>query len=148
MSLDLGVVIKGAGEMASGVAWRLANCGLRVLLTERPEPLAVRRGVSFCEAVHLGSHAVEGREAVLIPDPGAALAAWRAGRLPLLVDPELTCLAALRPQVLVEATLSKRNTGLRPAMAPLVIALGPGYAAGVDCHYVVEPTAATTWGGS
>lgn len=138
MSLDLLVVIKGAGEMASGVAWRLANAGFRVLMTERAEPLAVRRGTSYCEAVLQGRYTVEGREAVLILGPEQALPTWRSGRLPVLVDPDLRCLEALRPQVLVEATVSKHNTGLRPDLAPLVIALGPGYLAGVDCHYVVE----------
>lgn len=138
MSLDLVVVIKGAGEMASGVAWRLANAGFRVLMTERPEPLAVRRGTSFCEAVSLGRFTVEGREAVLIQAAEEAQSTWRSGRLPVLVDSGLRCLKALRPQVLVEATVSKHNTGLRPDLAPLVIALGPGYVAGVDCHYVVE----------
>ena len=138
MSLDLLVVIKGAGEMASGVAWRLANAGFRVLMTERPEPLAVRRGTSFCEAVTLGSCTVEGREAVLIQAPDQAEAVWRSGCLPLLVDPGLECLESLRPDVLVEATVSKCNTGVSLDLAPLVIALGPGYLAGVDCHYVVE----------
>lgn len=138
MRLDLTVLIKGAGEMASGVAWRLNAAGLRVLMTERPEPLAVRRGASFCEAVRLGRQVVEGRQAVLIADPAQAPSEWAAGRLAVLVDPELACLGAVRPEVLVEATLSKRNSGLTMDMAPLVVALGPGYAAGVDCHYVIE----------
>lgn len=138
MNLDLTVLIKGAGEMASGVAWRLGAAGLRVALTERPEPLAVRRGASFCEAVRLGRQVVEGREAVLVSDPAQAAREWAAGRLAVLVDPELTCLAALRPDVLVEATLTKRNTGIGRDLAPLVVAMGPGYAAGVDCHYVIE----------
>lgn len=132
------VLIKGAGEMASGVACRLHRAGLPVVLTERPEPLAVRRAVSFCEAVHLGSMTVEGSRADLVEDAAGVARAWQRGRLAVAVDPELSLLTAIRPEVLVEATLSKVNTGLSPEDAPLVIALGPGYEAGTDAHCVVE----------
>jgi xanthine dehydrogenase accessory factor len=141
MKLDLTVLIKGAGEMASGVALCLHRCHLRVVLTETSQPLAVRRAVSFCEAVHLGRQEVEGVAAVLVPGLAGHTGlgpVWAAGDIPLLVDPELACLSALKPQVLVEATLCKAGQGLDMDEAPLVIALGPGFQAGRQAHVVVE----------
>ncbi|MBI5583628.1 MAG: EF2563 family selenium-dependent molybdenum hydroxylase system protein [Deltaproteobacteria bacterium] len=134
----LTVLIRGAGEMASGVAWRLHQAHFRVLLTEVPEPLAVRREVSFCEAVYDGRKTVEGVEAVLIPAPEEAAAVWETNRLPLLVDPDLTRARALNPDALVDAILAKKNLGTRISDAPWVIGLGPGFRAGRDCHLVVE----------
>jgi xanthine dehydrogenase accessory factor len=138
VGLDLAVAVKGAGEMASGVAHRLHRAGLRVLFTETPAPLAVRRAVSFCEAVYDGVKRVEGVEAVLVADRRGVAAAWAEGRIPLAVDPEAALPRRLDCEVLVEATLAKRNTGVRLDDAPLVICLGPGYRAGEDCHLVVE----------
>ncbi len=139
MSLtDIIILIKGAGELASGVAWRLVRSHFQVVMTEVPRPLAVRRRVSFCEAVHDGTSGVEGLTGRLIDRPEQAREVIAAGEVPVLVDPDLDCLEALKPDVLVEATLSKHNTGLTRAMAPLTIALGPGYEAGRDAHLVIE----------
>lgn len=138
MKLDPVVLIKGAGEMASGVAHVLRQAHLRVVLSETPEPLAVRRAVSFSEAVHLGRMTVEGLTAVLAEGLDELGPAWDDGLIPLLVDPGLACLPALKPQVLVEATLNKQGLDLDLGQAPLVIALGPGYEAGVHAHLVVE----------
>ena len=138
MEPGLVVLIKGAGEMASGVAWRLFKSHFRVALTERPQPLAVRRAVSFCEAAYEGKKVVEGVEAVRVFSPQEITREWARNRIPLLEDPELKVLEILAPDVLIEATLSKRNTGISMGDAPLVIALGPGYEAGQDAHYVVE----------
>lgn len=138
MKLDLVVLIKGAGEMASGVAWRLFNSGFKVVMTEAPRPLAVRRAVSYSEVLYTGSKVVEGVEARLVDDPDQVAPLWEQGVIPVVVDPKLTLLERLRPPVLLEATVAKRNTGIRMDMAPLVIALGPGYQAGVDAHFVVE----------
>lgn len=135
---DLTVVLRGAGEMASGVAWRLFQAHFRVLLTEIPQPLAVRRGVSFCDAVYQGRQTVEGVEAVLLGRPEDAVGVWRSRRIPLLVDPALSQCLRLKPEVLVDAILAKKNLGTRITQAPLVIALGPGFRAGIDAHYVVE----------
>ena len=132
------ILIRGAGEMASGVAWRLFQTHFKVLLTEIPQPLAVRRMVSFCEAVYEGRKMVEGVEAVLIPDVNQAEEAWRNQRLPLLIDPDLSQARALKPAVLVDAILAKKNQGTRLTDAPLVVALGPGFRAGRDAHLVVE----------
>jgi xanthine dehydrogenase accessory factor len=132
------VIIKGAGEMASGVAWRLYQSHLQVLMTEKHAPMAVRRAVSFCEAVYDGRMTVEGVEAVLLDHPAQISDARSNLQIPLLIDPEMEIVNRLKPDVLVEATLSKKNTGIKIEDAPLVIALGPGYEAGRDAHFVIE----------
>lgn len=138
MSFVPTVLIKGAGEIATGVAHCLHRAHFRVALTDISQPLAVRRAVSFCEAVYEGRKVVEEVEAVRIDHPDEILPTWSQAKVPLIVDPEFTLPELLRPQVVIEATLAKRNTGLNPGMAPLVIALGPGFEAGVDAHLVVE----------
>lgn len=135
---DLVVVIRGAGEMASGVAYRLARSGFPLLMTEAPNPLAVRRAVSFCEAVHDGQKQVEDLKARLINEPAEAFALWERGELPVLVDPDMTCLELLRPAVIVDALLAKSNTGLNRGMAPLTIGLGPGFRAPDEVHLAIE----------
>ena len=135
---DLIVLIRGAGEMASGVAWRLYQSHFKILLTEIPQPLAVRRGVSFCEAVYEGRKKVDGVQAVLISSAGEVQKMWTSNCIPLLIDPDLNRSLALKPQVMVDAVLAKKNTGTRLNHAPLVIALGPGFKTGVDAHLVIE----------
>ncbi|MGC8779403.1 MAG: selenium-dependent molybdenum cofactor biosynthesis protein YqeB [Anaerolineae bacterium] len=132
------VLIKGAGDLASGVAARLHRCGFRVVMTELPQPLMVRRAVCFGEAVYEGEVVVEGIVGRRVPDVPAAQQALAAGVIPVLVDPPAACRAELAPLVLVDGIMAKRNTGTSRADAPLVIALGPGFAAGVDCHAVIE----------
>ncbi|BEQ14656.1 selenium-dependent molybdenum cofactor biosynthesis protein YqeB [Desulfoferula mesophila] len=132
------VLVRGAGEMASGVAYRLAHAGFHVLMTEIPTPLAVRRSVSFCEAVYEGSKVVEGRTARLIQEPGEAPELWARAELPVLVDPHMRCRAAIRPMVIVDALLAKRNTGLHKGMAPLTIGLGPGFHAPDQVDLAIE----------
>lgn len=124
--------------MASGVAQRLCRAGLRVVMTEIAEPLAVRRAVSFCEAVYDGRKQVEGLTACLVAHPAEVLAAWDRGELPVMVDPEMACRRELAPAVIVDALLAKRNTGLSPELAPLTIGLGPGFSAPQDAHLVIE----------
>ena len=132
------VLIRGAGEMASGVAYRLACSGFRVLMTEISTPLAVRRAVSYCEAVYDGSKIVEGRTARLIEHPEEAEGLWARTELPVLIDPHMTCRSALRPMVIVDALLAKRNTGLNKGMAPLTIGLGPGFHAPDEVDLAIE----------
>jgi len=136
---NLPVLIRGAGEMASGVAHRLWRCRFRILLTEQAQPLAVRRAVSFCEAVHDGAMEVEGLTARRVDDLAGAEAIWAVGGLPVLVDPNLEVLGLFRPAVLIEASLAKQNNfGLKAGLAPLVIALGPGFEAPGEAHFVIE----------
>jgi xanthine dehydrogenase accessory factor len=132
------VLIRGAGDLATGVAARLHRCRFPVVMTELPQPLVVRRTVSFAEAVYEVEVEVEGIRARRVDDVDAAHRALRQGLIPVLVDPEAKCRVELNPAVIVDAIMAKRNTGTTITDAPLVIALGPGFTAGVDCHAVIE----------
>ena len=125
--------------MATGVACRLYGANLRrILLLESPAPLAVRRRVAFCEAVYDRTMTVEGIEAVRADADGEIAAAWAAGKIPVRIDPAGESVGRLQPDAVIDAILGKRNLGTRLTDAPLVVALGPGFAAGEDCHVVIE----------
>lgn len=133
------ILIRGAGEMATGVACTLYRANFRrILMLEIPHPLAIRRRVSFCEAIHDQATSVEGIEAVRVSGESELEKAWGGGKIAVSVDPEGESVRLYRPDVLVDATLAKRNLGISMEDAPLVVALGPGFAAGRDCHVVVE----------
>jgi xanthine dehydrogenase accessory factor len=132
------ILMKGAGDLASGVAVRLFRCGFRLVMTEIAQPLMVRRTVSFGEAVYEGAMQVEGIQAMRVACSAEAREAISEGRIPILIDPEAHCRRELYPAVLIDAVMAKHNTGTRIDDAPLVVALGPGFTAGVDCHAVVE----------
>lgn len=132
------VLIRGAGDIASGVALRLYNAGFHVIMTERKKPTAIRRTVSFCEAVTNGSAEVEGVTSVLADSPMDALEALKKGVIPVLVDEYNSSLDIICPDVLVDAIIAKKNLGTHKEDAPIVIALGPGFTAGKDCHAVIE----------
>jgi xanthine dehydrogenase accessory factor len=132
------VVIKGAGDLASGVAVRLRRAGIHLIMTEIPNPTAIRRTVSFCRAVWEGEAVVEDQRARLAKDVREAIAITEEGYIAVLVDPQTACLTHLSPDALVDATLAKRNLNTHIGDAPVVIALGPGFTAGTDCHAVVE----------
>ena len=132
------VLVRGAGEQATGVGWVLAKAGFRVVITEVAEPLMVRWPVCFGTAVSEGRWEVEGITASGIEDPIECDAAWRAGEIPVLVDPELEGLSVLNPLVLVDAIMAKRNLGTKRSMAHRTFGLGPGFTAGVDVDVVVE----------
>lgn len=136
---DHHIIIKGGGEMATGVACRLYRANFtRILMLETSSPLAVRRRVSFCEAVHDRSTTVEGVEAVRIDAEFELIGVWEAKKIAVLVDPKGYSIERLHPDVLIDATLAKRNLGIFRADAPLVVALGPGFVAGTDAHVVIE----------
>jgi xanthine dehydrogenase accessory factor len=132
------ILFKGAGDLASGIAVRLYRCGFRLVMTEIPEPLMVRRTVCFSEAVYEGTSQVEGIEAVRVDNCAQASRAIAEGLIPVLIDPPTRCRHELQPTVLIDAIMAKQNTGTRMGDAPIVIALGPGFEAGVDCHAVIE----------
>ena len=132
------VVVKGAGDLASGVAYRLRQSGFMVVMTEIAQPTVVRRGVSFAQAVFDGATVVEGVCARLLATADEALAVARTREIVVLIDPHAHVVAQLRPGVLIDAIIAKRNTGTRIDDAPVVIGLGPGFRAGVDVHAVVE----------
>jgi xanthine dehydrogenase accessory factor len=135
---DIRVGIKGGGDLASGVAWRLYHCGFRVFITETDQPMAVRRTVAFCEAVFEEKAVVEGVEALLIHKGDDVYPVWEQGKIPILVDPECEARHVIKPDVIVDAILAKKNLGTSINDALLVIALGPGFEAGKDAHFVVE----------
>lgn len=132
------VLLRGGGDLASGVALRLFRAGIRFLITELAQPLLVRRTVSFGAAVFEGALTVEGVRAQRAEDWSAAEAIWQEGQIPVLVDPHLERVEGVRPLVLIDARMTKRppETGMKAAK--LVVGLGPGFAAGENCHAVVE----------
>lgn len=132
------VLIRGGGDLATGVAWRLHVSGFKVLITELKNPMAVRRTVSFSEAVYDEKTEVEGVKGLLTQDARGIAAVWQSGCIPILVDPEAEVRHVIRPDVLVDAIVAKKNLGTAPSQARLVIALGPGFEVGKDAHYVVE----------
>ena len=135
---NLKICIRGAGELASAVAYRLYKCNFNIVLTEIANPQSVRRQVAFCEAVHYGTKEVEGVSSKLVTSPDEIYAAWQEGVIPLLVDPETMIKITIKPDVLIDAIIAKKNTGVSINDAPLVIGLGIGFYAGKDVHAVIE----------
>jgi len=135
---ELIVLIKGGGEVASGVAHRLFRAHFKVCLTEIHHPKAVSRGVAFSEAIYDGKKEVEGVVAKLVKSASDILRVWKESKLPIIVDPKATIRDTLHPDILIDAIMAKRNLETRLTDAPLVIGLGPGFQAGKDVHLVVE----------
>jgi len=136
---ELIILIRGAGEMASGVAHRLHQSHFKICMLEISQPLAVRREVSFCEAIYDGEKEVEGVRAKFISKPEQIQSVWKAEKIPLLTDPDLKKTKHfLKPDVLIDAIMAKKNLGTQINDAPLVIGLGPGFTAGKDVHTVIE----------
>jgi xanthine dehydrogenase accessory factor len=140
------VVIKGAGDIASGIALRLHHGGFNIAMTETAAPTAVRRGVCFSQAVYEGRTQVEDVIAVLARDDGDMRRAFAEKRIAVFVDPAASILGRIGPAVLVDAIMAKKNTGTALNDAPVVIGIGPGFTAGVDCRGVVETMRGHTLG--
>lgn len=146
--MDL-ILLRGGGDVASGVALRLYRAGFPVVITELPQPLCVRRTVSFASAVYAGQIAVEGIAARLVSTPDDVPASVKRGEIPVLVDPEAAILQALqlRIRILIDGRLLKKTLPKSyKRLAPLVIGLGPGFIAGTNCHAVVETKRGHTLG--
>jgi len=136
---ELVVLIRGAGEMASGVAHRLHQSHFKICMIEIPHPLAVRREVTFSEAIYEGEKEVEGIRAKLISKLEEVELTWEQGAIPILIDPDAKIARNfLKPDVLVDAIMAKKNLGTQVNDAPLVIGLGPGFTAEKDVHIVIE----------
>ena len=136
---ELIILIRGGGEVASGVAYRLHQAHFKICMTEISHPLAVRREVAFSEAIYEGEKQVEGVRAKLISKPEEIESLWKKGEIPMLVDPDgKKTRTFLEPDVLVDAIMAKKNLGTQIHDAPLVIGLGPGFTAGKNVHIVVE----------
>lgn len=131
------VLIRGAGDVGTAVGLILHSLGHRLVYTELPSPTVLRWAVAFAEAVYRGKFEVQGVRARLAQTAKEALALAAAGEVAILA-PEGEALAGLSPAVLIDARMAKRNLGTRIDEAPIVIGLGPGFTAGVDCHAVVE----------
>ena len=132
------IVIRGGGDLATGVAVRLFQAGFPVIILEVEHPTVIRLPVSFARAVYEGKAIVEGVEAVLVPSWEKTEDTIKQGKISVLVDPQGNCIKKLTPVVLVDAILAKRNLGTVINQAPLVIGLGPGFTAGEDVDVVVE----------
>lgn len=132
------VIVRGAGDLGSAVAWCLHTVGFRVVITETSAPMAVRRTVAFCDAVYDGTAQVEGVTARRVRDVTEVDAVHQADEIALMVDPDLTTALRLAPLAVVDAIMAKANVGTRLDMAPIVIGLGPGFIAGRDVHAVIE----------
>ena len=136
---ELVVLIRGAGEMASGVAHRLHQSHFKICMTEIPHPLAVRREVSFSEAIYEKEKEVDGVRAKLISSPEEMEGVWKKGHMALLIDPDGKKIRSiLKPDILIDGIMAKKNLGTHMNDAPLVIGLGPGFTAGKDVHMVIE----------
>lgn len=140
------VIIRGAGDLASGIALRLIRSGLQVIMTDLPHPLAIRRSVAFCEAIRKETYTVEDVTAHFAHSSSEALTLLKEGYLPVLADPKANCIQELKPDVVVDAILAKKNLGTSISDAPVVIGVGPGFCAGSDCHAVVETMRGHTLG--
>jgi len=131
-------VIRGAGDLATAVGRRLHVCGFSVVHLEIARPTVIRRTVAFASAVFQDRITVEGVEAVLARNVAVARSLLEQKEVAVLIDPEGASIESFRPVLVVDAILAKRNLGTRLDMAPRVVALGPGFEAGVDVHAVVE----------
>lgn len=132
------VVIKGSGELGSGVAYRLAQAGFQLVMTDLERPSCVCHTASFSEAISAGRKELAGQVAVRAESGREALAVVAAGTIAVMADPTGTVVGELAPTVVVDAVMAKRNLGTTASEAPIVIGLGPGFAAGQDVHAVVE----------
>jgi xanthine dehydrogenase accessory factor len=132
------VVIWGGGDLASGVALRLHRVGIHVVVVERAQPLAVRRSVSFAEAVYDGECGIEEVTGRLISSGDQMASCWENGEVPVIVDPDLKLLTDFRPVALVDARMRKKETEMDLSIADIVIGLGPGFTVGENCHAAIE----------
>lgn len=132
------ILIKGAGDLATGVAHRLKKCGFNIVMTEISEPTMVRRTVAFSQAVYDKEVEVEGIKAVLAFEKQDIYSIIEDGNIAILVDEEAKIVKEIRPEIIIDAIIAKKNLGTHIDDAEIVIALGPGFTAGVDCHSVVE----------
>ena len=140
MNKKILIICRGGGDLATGIVHRLFRAGFPVLVLETDSPAAIRRQVSFSEAVYDGTATVEGvtAERIASADRASVDHVLEAGRVPLLVDPEGSSIPLLKPDIVVDAIIAKKNLGTAKEMAPLVIGVGPGFTAGEDVDLVVE----------
>ncbi|WP_413701809.1 selenium-dependent molybdenum cofactor biosynthesis protein YqeB [Psychromonas sp. KJ10-10] len=132
------VVIRGAGDIATGIAVRLHNCGFKVVMTDIALPTMIRSSVSFGQCLYGKAQQVEGITAVEAKDCQAVFDILNQQQIPVIIDEDASLIKQLKAPFLVDAILAKRNLGTHKSMAPITIALGPGFNAGIDCDAVIE----------
>lgn len=132
------VVVKSGGDIASGVIQKLHRTGFRVLVLEVENPTSIRRSVCFSEAVYSGKMEIEGITSVLVKNIVEIYHAWSNDYVPVLVDPKGTYIEKFKPVAVVDAIIAKKNTGMNINLAPITIAIGPGFEAGKDVSVVIE----------
>ncbi|ACD21975.1 EF2563 family selenium-dependent molybdenum hydroxylase system protein [Clostridium botulinum] len=132
------IVIKGAGDLATGVATRLKKCGFDIVMTEISQPTTVRRTVAFSQVVYDKKVEVEGITAVLASNKEDINKIVEEGRVAVLVDEKAKIIDEIKPEIIIDAIIAKKNLGTKIDDANIVIALGPGFTAGIDCHCVIE----------
>lgn len=137
-SLDNLIIVRGGGDLATGTIYKLHQCGFPVLVLETANPSAIRRNVAFSEAVYQGTQTVEGLTCTLASSAAEAEERLKRGKLTMLVDPAGTSIDLFRPLIVVDAILAKKNLDTCRDMAPITVALGPGFTAGLDVDAVVE----------
>ena len=132
------IIVRGGGDLATGTIYKLKKSGFQVLILEVPNPSAIRRNVSFCEAVYQGTQTVEDMTCYLVESVEQAEQFINEGKLCVLVDPMGESIARLKPLAVIDAILAKKNLGTNRNMAPITLALGPGFVAGEDVDAVIE----------
>jgi len=132
------VVVRGGGDLATGVIQKLHRSGFKVIILEAEKPTAIRRNVSFCEAVYEGSTEIEGIKCVRIESVKEIGRVLETGAIPLIVDEKAECIEEIKPEAVVDAIMAKRNLGTNRSMADVTIALGPGFSAPEDVNVVIE----------
>lgn len=145
-SIEMKILIKGAGDLATGIASRLYGAGHQIMMTDIAVPLTVRRLVAFSRAVYEGEAVVEDMTARLAKNQEEAEEIMEQGDIPVIVDPKAECVEWFQPDVIVDAILAKRNLGTKITDAPFVIGVGPGFTAGEECNCVVETKRGHTLG--
>ena len=132
------IIVRGGGDLATGTIYKLKKSGFPVLILEAANPSAIRRNVAFCEAVYQGSQTVEDMTCYRAESSEEARRLLEEGRLAVLVDPEGESIPLLKPLAVVDGILAKKNLGTNRNMAPITVALGPGFTAGEDVDAVIE----------
>ena len=132
------IIVRGGGDLATGTIYKLKKSGFPVLILEAANPSAIRRNVAFCEAVYQGSQTVEDMTCCLATSLDQARQFLKDGKLTVLVDPAGESIRKLQPLAVVDGILAKENLGTSRDMAPITVALGPGFMAGEDVDAVVE----------
>lgn len=132
------VVIRGGGDIASGIAHRLYRSGFKVLILEIEKPTMIRRKVSFASAIYEGEIVVEGVKAIKINNIEDIYRIWEKESIPVIIDSKCSILNEIKADILIDATLAKKNLGIRKDMASITIGVGPGFNAGEDVDVVIE----------